>query len=145
MGAVDSAQVVEIGDIVWLNTDDIRPASQFTWAGSLSQTQDNFAEYFTGVAMDQSRSGDTAEIHIKTEGVFEFNCPSGTWEIGDLIGVDDNAGGTALEDQKVINVGDAARAIGYCARRETTATTKVRVQIVSGTMTGGVQSPKASA
>lgn len=141
--AVDSAQVIEIGDLLWLNTDDARPASQNTYYASLSQTQANFHDKFLGVAEQQSRSGDTDTIRVATTGVFEFDCAAATFEIGDLVGPDDNAGATALLDQQVILTGHAGCAVGRVAKRYTSNTTSVEVDIVSYTMYGGPQ-PGAS-
>lgn len=128
---VDSAVVVEIGDAIYLNTDDARPASSFTYVtANLGGTQANFAASFLGVAAEASESGDTDEITIDTAGVFEFNCASATFEVGDLVGMDNNAGATALEDQQVIAIGeDGYGAIGRVAKRYGAATTRVLVEI----------------
>ena len=56
---------------------------------------------FAGVAMQASRSGDTQPIRVATTGVFEFDCLSTTFEVGDLMASDENAGGTALLNQTV--------------------------------------------
>jgi hypothetical protein len=145
VAAVDSATVIEIGDLVWQDTDDAKPASDFTFAG-LNQTQDNFADkdYFLGVAMQRSRDGDTESIRVATRGIFEFPCASATFELGDLIGPDDNAGGTALEDQKVIKVTDEARAIGRVAKRVASAATTVLVEITSAVMYGEMHGATSS-
>ena len=37
--------------------------------------------------MQASDSGDTDAIRLATDGIFEFACPSGTWEVGDLVGI----------------------------------------------------------
>ncbi len=50
--------------------------------------------------MQQSRAGDTQDIRVATTGVFEFACAAATFEVGARIGVDDNAGGTALETSR---------------------------------------------
>ena len=55
-----------------------------------------FHDKFAGVAMQASRNGDTQPIRVATTGVFEFDCLRTTLEVGDLIGSDENAGGTAL-------------------------------------------------
>ena len=144
MAAVDSAQVLEIGDLLWQNTDDARPASQHAWTG-LNASQEAFVNNFLGVGMQRSRNADTDPVRIATTGVFEFSCASATFELGDLVGPDDNAGATALEDQKVIAVTDAARAIGRVAKRQASAGTTVYVEIRSTIMLGGPQSGIASA
>jgi predicted RecA/RadA family phage recombinase len=138
VAAVDSATVIEIGDLLWQDTDDAKPSSDFTYGVSLAATQDSFVDEFLGVAMQRSRSGDTADIRVAGTGVFEFPCASSTFELGDLIGPDDNSGGTALENQKVIKVTDPARAVGRVAKRVATAATTVLVDIRSNVMTGGI-------
>lgn len=127
---VDSAQVIEAGDAVFNNTDDARPASAFTWDTNLAITGANFAAKFLGVASEASPAGATKQITIRRRGVFEFDCASATFEQGDLVGMDDNSGPTALEDQKVIAVGEEGfHAIGRAHKRYGSATTRVEVEI----------------
>ena len=139
---VDSSTVIEIGDLVYLATDDVRPASAQADAGTEAGNQEAFHDAFAGVAMQRSRSGDTAPIRVATTGVFEFVCPSGTVEVGDLIGASEAASGTELEDQQVEKVATANLAIGRCAKRVNPAGTKVLVDIVSTVSRGGPQSPE---
>ena len=138
---VDSATVIEIGDLVYLNVDDARPAAMSTYGASLAAAQETFHDLFAGVAMQRSRSGDTDPIRVATSGVFELACASATFEVGARIGLDDNAGGTALENQQVIAVaaGNPERSIGTCAARVNPAGTRVLVDIVSTVMRGGPQ------
>ena len=138
VAAVDAATVIEIGDLVWQDTDDAKPASSVTNRGSKLLNQKALADAFLGVAMQRSRSGDAAPIRVATTGVFEFDCASGTFELGDLVGVDTNAAGTALLNQQVAKVSDSLHAIGRIAKRQSTATTNVLVDIRSTIMTGGV-------
>lgn len=142
--AVDSAQTIAQGDIVWLNTDDVRSASQKTYT-SLAQTQEDIVDVFMGVCLDRSQSGETALVQVATTGVFRFSCAAATFEVGDLVGCDDNAGGTALTPQQVIAVTDASRAIGHVAKRVASAATSVEVEIRSSIMYGGPQKGEASA
>jgi len=144
VGAVDSGTVIEIGDLVMLETDDVRPASDQAAGSALANTQESFHDKFFGVAAQRSRSGDTDPIRVDTAGVFEYPCDSTNFEIGDRIGVAESSA-FALEDQKVVRLGAfgtlSNRAIGACAQRGT-ALTKVMVRIESTVMTGG---PKAMA
>jgi hypothetical protein len=133
---VDSATVIEIGDLVYLATDDARPAAQQADGGSEAANQETFHDNFAGVAMQRSPSGDTHPIRVATTGVFEFACLSGTFEIGALLGVDEGAGGTALENQVVAAVATPNLAIGRCARRVNPADL---VDIVSTVSHGGPQ------
>ncbi|MGE3406812.1 MAG: capsid cement protein [Pirellulales bacterium] len=136
---VDAGTVIEIGDLVYLATDDARPASAQADQSSEAANQELFHDNFAGVAMQRSRDGDTGPIRVATTGVFDFACPSGTFEVGALLGVDEAASGTELEDQTVAAVATANLAIGRCARRVATADTRVLVDIVSTVSHGGPQ------
>lgn len=138
VAAVDSGTVIEIGDVVWLDTDNAKPASDQADQGSETDNQTLLSSNFLGVAMQRSRSGDTDPVRVATTGVFEFDCPSGTFELGDLIGVDENSGGTLLLNQQVDSVADSAYAVARVAKREPSATTSVLIDIRSAIMTGGV-------
>jgi hypothetical protein len=139
MMAVDSATVIEIGDLIQLDVDDAKPASAQTDQGSETANQQMFHDVFAGVAMQASRNGDTQPIRVATSGVFEFDCLSTTLEVGDLLSADENGGGTALLNQTVAKVTNANAAIGRCAKRLNPAGTRVLVDIVSAVMKGGPQ------
>lgn len=136
---VDAATVIEIGDLVYLATDDVRPASALADTGTEAGNQEALHDVFAGVAMQRSRSGDTTPIRVATTGVFELACPSGAWEVGDLAGASEDGSGTALEDQQVEKVATANLAVGRCAKRVNPAGTKVLVDIVSTVSHGGPQ------
>lgn len=139
MCPVDSATVIEIGDLVYMDTDDAKPASTAAlWDTNLATTQEAFHDAFLGVAMQQSRSGDTDPIRVATSGVFEFAAASDTYELGALVGPDKDTG-DALLDQTVEDVAGANLAVGRIARREGSATTTVLVDVVSTVMRGGPQ------
>ena len=104
VAAVDAATVIEIGDLLWQDTDNAKPASALANHGSQAANQQALAADFLGVAMQRSRSGDTAPIRVATTGVFEFDCASGTFELGDLVGADKNAAGNGLLNQQVAKV-----------------------------------------
>ena len=138
---VDAATVIEIGDLVWLDTDDAKPASASTYGASLAAAQETFHDKFAGVAMQRSRAGDTQPIRVATTGVFEYPCASAAFEVGARVGADDNTAGNALVNQLVIAVASAnpERSIGSCAKRVGTADTKVLMEIVSTVTRGGPQ------
>jgi len=138
VAAVDSATVIEIGDLLYLDTDDAKPASSQADQGSETANQEAFADKFLGVAMQRSRDGDTSPIRVATTGVFEYDCPSGTFELGDLVGADET-GGTTLMDQQVDAVANSVYAIARVAKREAAAVTSVYVDIRSTIMTGGIE------
>jgi hypothetical protein len=141
---VDSATDIEIGDLV----DDAKPASSILDIGGagpadLAAAQVQFHDSFIGVAMQRSRAGDTQSIRIATSGVFEFDAASATFELGDRVGVAQDAG-AALEDQKVAGIAQTVpnQALGRVAKRVSSADTKVLVEINSTMMRDG---PQASA
>jgi hypothetical protein len=133
VASVDSSTVIEIGDLVWQDVDDAKPASM------LGNVPDAFVIQFLGVSMQRSRSGDDCPIRVASTGVFEFDCPGGTFELGDLVGPTvEQVPGTRLLNQQVAPVDEPEEAIARVARREPTATTNVLVDIRSTVMTGGV-------
>lgn len=144
VAAVDAATVIEIGDLVYLDVDDAKPASSQADHGSEAANQELFADRFLGVAMQRSRAGETAPIRVATTGVFEFDCPSGAFELGDLVGADENAAGNALLAQQVAKVSASKYAVGRVARRIPSAATSVLVDIRSTVMTGGVEGSSPS-
>ncbi len=139
MMPVDSTTVIEIGDLVYLDTDDAKPASAQADQASETANQELLHDNFAGVAMQASASGDTQPVRVATAGVFEFDCASATFEVGDLVGADENAAGDALEDQTVASVATANLAVGRCAKRAATAGTRVLVDVVSTVLRGGPQ------
>lgn len=138
VAAVDATTVIEIGDLVFLDVDDAKPASAQADQGTETANQELFAQKFLGVAMQRSRSGDTSPIRVATTGVFEFTCPTSTVELGDLMGADENSAGTGLLNQHLAKVTTSQAAIGRVAKRSPTAATTVLVDIRSTVMTGGV-------
>jgi len=138
IAAVDSATVIEIGDLVFQDTDDAKPASAQADQGMKSANQERFADYFLGVAMERSRAGEKGQIRVATTGVFDMDCPSASFELGEFVGADENAQSTTLLSQQVAKVATAKQAIGRVSRREPGSTTAVLVDIRSTVMTGGV-------
>jgi len=126
--AVDSAQILEIGDFTFLNADDVRAASDYTWDTDLETTQRSFTKVFAGVAGDQSEAGKTDEVAIETSGIVEMECASATFEVGDLVGLA-KATGDNLEDQKVVAVASHDLAIGKVTKRYSSNTTTVYLEI----------------
>lgn len=139
LAAVDATTVIEIGDLVYQDVDDAKPAASQADQGSEAANQEWFADRFLGVAMQRSRAGDTSPVRVATTGVFEFDCPSGTAELGDLFGMDENAAGTALSNQQVTKVSASKQAIGRVAKRLATAATSVLIDVRSTVMTGGIE------
>jgi hypothetical protein len=139
MMPVDSATVIEIGDLVYLDIDDVKPASAQADQGSETSNQQLFHDVFAGVAMQASAAGATQPVRVATTGVFEFECVSTTLEVGDLMGADENVGGSALLNQTVAKVTTANAGVGRCAKRVNPAGTRVLVDIISSVLKGGTQ------
>ena len=138
VAAADSASAIEIGDLLWLDGQLAKPAARYSPAGNPQQTRQGFAGKFLGVAMQQNPAGEGGPIRVATTGVFEFDCVSSTFELGDWVGVAiDEQSGRPLS-QKVVKVTTAAEAIGRVAKRAPQATEKVLVDICSTVMKGGV-------
>jgi hypothetical protein len=146
VAAVDADTVIEIGDLVWQDGDDAKPASfQYPLPDGAPSRAAMFKMHFLGVAMQRSRQGDSAPFRVATTGVFEFDCPPGAFELGDLMEPDLSPTGDALLNQQVRKVDPQFcgehRAIGRVAKRESAAKTSVLVNIRSTVMEGGVQKP----
>jgi len=113
VAAVDAATEIEIGDLLWHDTDDAKPASDVPDQGS-----------------------------VATTGVFELGCQATAFELGDLVAAAQGTV-DVLEDQQVAKASDPALSIGRAARREPNAATAVLVDIRSTVMTGGVKGTTA--
>jgi hypothetical protein len=120
--AVESATVIEVGDLIYWDTDDAKPASSQADQLTESANQRLFAQRFLGVSMSRSRSGDTDPITVATSGLFEFIAPSASYQVGDLLGCDEASSGTALEDQTVAAVASEDLAIGKCVKTAASST-----------------------
>ena len=156
VAAVDSATVIEIGDLLWQDVDDAKPASVQDISIDRKivpreeehrQRQGHFARNFLGVAMQRSRSGGTEPVRVAITGVFEFDVKNDgtTYELGELIGVtsisypghfDRAAGAETLEllNQRVAKVYDPWFGIGRVAERAPMAVKSVMVSIRSKVM-----------
>ena len=139
VAAVDSAIEIDIGDLLYLDTSTAKPAASQADQGGKTANQQTFADKFLGVAMQRSPVGDSNPIRVATTGVFEYDCASGTFELGDLIGVNATAAGTALLPQQVAKVAASKYAVARVAKRIPTAATNVLVDVRSTIMTGGVE------
>lgn len=121
-------------DLMYLATDDVRPASSQADGGSEAANQASFVPLFVGVALDTRLAADTAAVAkfpVATDIVLGMDCASDTWEVGALFTVDEDAGGTFLEDQKLVKTVDGTLAIGYAVSRAGSAATRVLVRLMS--------------
>ena len=132
-----TAQAVAVGDICGLSSGNTIRAQDETWDTNLATTQTAFALKFLGVSGQQKDAtvarvfGNSTDnlIRIDTTGVFEFDCASATFAIGDFIGPAKQTG-NLLESQKVVSVASEALAIGRVSEAVTSAT-RVRVRLLS--------------
>ena len=129
--AVDSGTVIAIGDMLYLATDDVRPASDFTWDTNLATTQAGFADVFVGIAMHKSASGDVlpVDIDISADSEYQFGCASATYAYGATVGPD-KASGNALLAQ-TLEAAVAASSVARVLKAEASATTAVWVSFAS--------------
>lgn len=140
---VDSATVIEAGDLLFLDTDDVKPASDFTWDTDLATTQAAFAASFVGVAHQQSASGDTDDVSVdlSPNAVYEFDVASGTYEVGDALGPDELS--SALMDQQLEAVGSDTLGIARAAEYKAATATSLRVTFASAFHTGSANTNAA--
>ena len=141
--AVDASIQIEIGDLVWLNGDDVRPASHTSlWTGGLAGTQGNLAHKFAGVAMSGINSTSAGFVRVATRGVFRYIVTTGaTFEVGNLISGSRDGSNNYLHDQQVDKLTDnqtnQGLAIGRVTKRELVSTTQVEFEILSSVAPGG--------
>ena len=128
--AVDSATVICIGDLVWLDTDDVKPASDVPWNTDEATTRADFTAKFLGVAMSASANGETEDVIVATIGKFKFDidaAPAADLQVGILMGPA-KAAGNALLNQILKNAA-TAKGIGTLAKACKTTDVEPRVQV----------------
>lgn len=142
--AVDNTTVLAKGDMVWLDTDDVKGAAVFTWNTDLATTQNDFANKFLGIALAAHANGGGAitnfPVDISEEAVWSIPCTSQAHEVGQTLGPAKDTG-NALLSQKLENA-VAASSIARAAKRDASATTTVKVRLRSahrGTNAAGAQ------
>lgn len=128
---VDSGTVIEAGDLVYLDTDDAKPASDYPWDTNLVTTQASFAAVFLGVAHQPSADGETESISVDVSplSVYEFDSQSATYELGDLLAADENA--STLMNQQLEAVASSGDAIARAVQYNANSTTLLRVSFAS--------------
>lgn len=128
---VDAGTEIDAGDLVYLDGDDVKPASAFPFTTDLATTQGNFAAVFLGIAHQPSTVGqvDPLSIDLSPLSVYEFNVDPATFELGDKLACDGNSDG--LETQQLIKVTNAAHAIARAAEYKATTSPLLRVQFAS--------------
>lgn len=134
---IATAQAVADGDIVGMAAGTMVRAEDTAWNTDLATTQTAFALLFLGTSMQDKVVG-TARVYGNSEdnrigvsvgGVWEFDCASASFAVGDLVGPAKQSG-NLLESQKVVAVATEALAIGR-VERAVTSGVRVRVQLLS--------------
>lgn len=143
---VDLAVGIEIGDLVWHDVDDVKPANHTgLWTGTEAGTLGRFAEKFVGIAMSAKVAADplVTSIRVATRGVFAHPLNASTvLEMGDLIGAKKDPLGNYLYNQVVTKVTNPEFAIGKVVKRGTlggaaTAVLNASYEIASRSAAGG--------
>lgn len=117
---VDSATRIDKGDMVWLDTDDVKPASDFTWSSDLATTQGAFAAQFVGIAMETSAVGETRDVPVSQGDLPHMMLsPSATYQPGATVGPDENP--TNKLANQIVEAATGVASIG-----------RVPIQIASG-------------
>jgi hypothetical protein len=140
--AFNGGLAVGIGELLYQEGDDVRPASAMADQGSELANQTRFAKRFAGVAQErrlaaQDNAGPLANLAAAPVYIGDIPCLSGTFEVGDLIAAVEQGNGTQLESRKVKKTTDPNRAIGMCIKREGSAVTSVRAMLLSRDVFGG--------
>jgi hypothetical protein len=139
LASVGAGTVIEIGDIVYLTGGAALPVASLVDLGTKTANQEAIHDNFLGVAMQASPDGASDPIRVATSGVFEFLCPSASYELGDLVGVDENGSGDQLLNQTVAKVATPNLAVGRCVKKSGASSTRVMVDIESTVIKGGPQ------
>lgn len=143
---VATAKAVSTGALVGMSSDTLVNASDTAWVDTIATAQATFKALFLGVAA-QDKVANVARVHgnsddnvirVATSGIWEFDCASATFAVGDLVGPA-KASGNAVEDEKVAAVATESLAIGRVVESAASAT-KVKVQILSVLMPAARQS-----
>lgn len=132
--AVDSATEIETGDLLFLDTDDAKPAGSETWNTDLATTLNNFNNHFLGIAQADHPAGSGVSLDFPVDisplAVYEMDCEDEVHEIGDMLTLV-KASGNALLDARLKKTSTAASACGRCVRRDPVSKTRVMVRFQS--------------
>lgn len=130
--AYDGSIAVDIGDLLYHDTNDAKPASSQADQASEAANQALFAPRFLGVARERKLVTDGAgDIEAAIDWIGEMPCASSTFEVGDKVSIDNNDTDDGLEDQRLTKTTNAAVAIGTVLKRYAAATTTVFVRLTS--------------
>jgi hypothetical protein len=131
--AADSSTVLAVGDLVYLDTDDVKPAASFTWDTNIATTQAAFANSFLGICMTAKASGAAATniaVQIAPTVIYKYTCTSETHEIGNTFGPAKNPLSNALLSQQLVKSA-AAGGVARGQKRNASASTTAIVRFQS--------------
>lgn len=134
--AFDGTIAVEVGDLMFHDSNDVKPFSSLADQGSSKANQAYAAKRFAGVAGDTRTASDTEALTIfpvDTDIVVEIDCVSNTFEVDDYVAPTEDAGADGLENTKVEKTTNPDIAIGQVVEREGSAVTRVVVRLLSRT------------
>lgn len=128
---VDAETIISAGDLVYLDDDVVKPASDFPWTTNLATTQSNFAAVFLGVAHQSSASGETDPISVDLSplSIYEIDAASATYEVGDILAPDEAS--SHLMNQRLEAVASGSLGIARAAEYKAAASTTLRVTFAS--------------
>lgn len=136
---VATGQVAVVGDVISLLANTAVRGEDVAWDTNTATTQTAQSAGFVGVSMQVKLAvahvfGNSEDniLMVATGGVWEFDCTSATYEVGDKVGLAKQSG-NLLESQKVVAVATELLMIGRVAKRGTTIT-RVLVELL-GTLT----------
>jgi hypothetical protein len=132
------SEAINIGDLLYWDSSNncVRSFSNYADQGSAAAQQAALAPLFMGVAASAALSTEstTRAVRIWTDIILEMPCDSGTFAIGDYVGVSYSTG---ARNQQVAGVGNAAAlAIGRVVKRYASAATKVKCRLMSRYLNG---------
>lgn len=132
---VDASSTIHAGDLLWLDGNVARPASEYAWNTDLATTQAEFAAKFLGVAHQPSAAGESTPISVDVspQSVYEFDVSLGSYEIGQPLGPDENL---SLLMSQQLESALPANAIARSAEYTTAAVTTLRVTLAPAYSTG---------
>lgn len=129
---VAGGSVISVGDFLYWdsNTSTVKPLSALTGSGTAATDQATVHDTFVGVATQSRLALQSAAgyIEVITDCIYEADCASSSSFLpGDMVGAVSSGASAAgaVEDKKVVEVSDAAKAIGVVVGYYSAATTRV--------------------
>jgi hypothetical protein len=143
----DGSIAVNVGDLMFLDADDVKPASSLTWDTDEATTQRAFGPRFVGIAHQSRLAIDAtavAQFPVVRDIIIEMDCESGTYALGDLVAPAENGDSDGLENQKLTKTTDPAAAIGRVVQQYDAPTTRIKVRLTSNVTPNDVHTPNPS-